>query len=344
MIKRILPIAILSFLMLSAIQPITVLAVSDACKNCQENFDYDRNQEDYDACLKQYCGSTDNTSQNTAATDNSVYKFTANQPIGTFTGGNVNENLLGNYIRAWYDLMLAVIGMVATIMIVWAGFKWLLARGDSGKISDAKAIIFSALSGMALALLSYTLLIIINPRLVNPSIDELKPIQVPSAATNTFTSTADGAGYKDDLTKYPINQQDQEKNVAALKIYNINVAQGVRVDGLDPAILDTAANIAQNSGETPVITSACRPGDGTSLHASCAALDFGASHNNDDFFLYMDRMTDGIEGVPDPKNPNWIIYNNVQFLEGTTGRIIKEYRGSGRTSKDIVTYHIDHGR
>lgn len=106
--------------------------------------------------------------------------FVANVPIGTFTGGNVNENLLGNYINAWYNLMLGVIGIVATVMIVWAGFKWLLARGDGGKISEAKEIIFSALSGLALALLSVTLLNIINPGLTTINLEGLKPVQAPT--------------------------------------------------------------------------------------------------------------------------------------------------------------------
>jgi hypothetical protein len=165
--------------------------IDDCLKQQQDQLD---NCEPGDAACRQQatdgfllCKSDYETAQNAqlAASDAVANKgqsgdLILNIPLGSFTGGNVNENLLGNYIKAWYDLMLGIIGIVATIMIMWAGFKWLLARGDSGKITDAKSMIFSALAGLALALLSYTLISIINPGLTIIDLGGLNPIEAPA--------------------------------------------------------------------------------------------------------------------------------------------------------------------
>ncbi|MFA5124528.1 MAG: pilin [Patescibacteria group bacterium] len=154
----------------------------DQLDDCESNDAVCRQQaaDDFSLCKSDYETTQNAQLASSDATANRKYgDLILNIPIGSFTGGNVNENLLGNYIKAWYDLMLGVISIVATVMIMWAGFKWLLARGDSGKITDAKSMIFSALAGLALALLSYTLMSIINPGLTIIDLGGLKPIEAP---------------------------------------------------------------------------------------------------------------------------------------------------------------------
>jgi len=98
-----------------------------------------------------------------------------NVPIGGAAEG-VSADLLSKYFTAWYDFLLGTVGIIATIMIMWGGFKWLTSRGDSGIIKDAQDTIWAAITGMILAFGSYTILTLINPNLTTIKMPELKKI------------------------------------------------------------------------------------------------------------------------------------------------------------------------
>ncbi len=74
---------------------------------------------------------------------------------------------IAQYISAVYTYALGIIVTIATVMVVIGGVKWMLARGDSGKVSDAKETLSRAVIGVLLALGSYAILNLINPELVN---------------------------------------------------------------------------------------------------------------------------------------------------------------------------------
>jgi len=91
-----------------------------------------------------------------------------NIPIGNLTTIDIQakengDNSFGTYLQAWYDFIIGSIGVIATVMMMWGGFKWLTSRGNSGAVTDAKNIIWSALTGVVLAFLSYSILYFINP-------------------------------------------------------------------------------------------------------------------------------------------------------------------------------------
>ena len=69
------------------------------------------------------------------------------------------------YIRGIYNLFIGVVGLLAVVMIMLGGFKWLLAAGNAQKIAGAKTTIISAIMGLVLALGSYSILSWINPAL-----------------------------------------------------------------------------------------------------------------------------------------------------------------------------------
>ena len=77
----------------------------------------------------------------------------------------VDTQTLGKYIQIWYGLIIGTVGILASIMIMYGGFKWLTSRGGQA-VSEAKDIIFSALIGLTLAFLSYTILYLVNPNLL----------------------------------------------------------------------------------------------------------------------------------------------------------------------------------
>jgi len=119
-----------------------------------------------------------------AATD---INFSPQVTIGDFESGEstkVTSNTIGNYITAIYNYGIGIVGIVSAVVMMFGGFLWLVAGGDSGKVSEAKEWIKSALVGLILVLLSYTILLTINPDLV-----AFKPINItPIAQTSNVSS------------------------------------------------------------------------------------------------------------------------------------------------------------
>jgi len=114
-----------------------------------------------------------------------------NIPIGSIYSGNtIDGNLLGAYFEAWYNFLLGTVGIIATIMIMWGGFKWLTSRGDSGMIKDAQDTIWAAIAGMILAFGSYTILTVIKPNLTTIKMPELKKIGDVAWDNGSATKTA----------------------------------------------------------------------------------------------------------------------------------------------------------
>lgn len=116
------------------------------------------------------------------ATASSLYSYNciANPPaiqLSIPIGGKDRIEGLQNYIVLVYKFLIGAAGVLAGIMITIAGFEWLTARGDSGKIKQAKERITKALIGLALALGSYTILYTINPALISLQLTPIKIIR-----------------------------------------------------------------------------------------------------------------------------------------------------------------------
>jgi hypothetical protein len=89
------------------------------------------------------------------------------------TGLNIDEGLLGRYIQRIYVYSIGFVGMLACVVLMMGGFLWITAGGNGERVGNAKAWIGASLSGLVLALCSYTLLYMINPKLVS-----FKPLEI----------------------------------------------------------------------------------------------------------------------------------------------------------------------
>jgi hypothetical protein len=78
---------------------------------------------------------------------------------------------IGEYIIAVYKWAVRAIAILAVIVIMWGGFQWVLARGNSSAITEAKSKISSALMGIVIIVGMNVFLSAINPNLTI-----LKPI------------------------------------------------------------------------------------------------------------------------------------------------------------------------
>ncbi len=109
---------------------------------------------------------------------------------GVFEGKQpVDGNLLGRYLRAFYVYFIWIVGILATVMIMFAGIRWITAAGNSSQIESAKSTMNGALIGLVLALSSFVILRTINPALV--SIENLSIFKVPTVRIQENTESSE---------------------------------------------------------------------------------------------------------------------------------------------------------
>lgn len=90
---------------------------------------------------------------------------------------------IADYIKTIYTYALSIVGILSTIVMMFAGFLWITSGGNASRVQDAQAWIASALTGLVLALFSYTFLYLINPALV-----KFEPIPIKNAESTTVNS------------------------------------------------------------------------------------------------------------------------------------------------------------
>lgn len=94
-----------------------------------------------------------------ALSSQSVHAIGSNQSaicesIGS--GANCDENKTGSadvnsIIKTALKIFVSVVGVVAVVMVVVAGFKYVTSGGDSGKVASAKTTLIYALVGAMIA-------------------------------------------------------------------------------------------------------------------------------------------------------------------------------------------------
>ncbi|HNT29698.1 MAG TPA: pilin [bacterium] len=75
--------------------------------------------------------------------------FALSSPVGETSFMELLDTLI--------SFMLSFIGVIAVIYLIWMGFKYVTAGGDSKKAGEAKEGITHAIIGIAIALLGYVL-------------------------------------------------------------------------------------------------------------------------------------------------------------------------------------------
>ncbi len=102
-------------------------------------------------------------------------------PDSDFTAGkqltfSQNADILVNYIVAIFKYSMGVIGIIAAIILMYGGVRWLTAGGNQATIAEAKTYVISSLSGLVLTLSSFLILSTINFNLINLKVPEIKYI------------------------------------------------------------------------------------------------------------------------------------------------------------------------
>lgn len=97
-------------------------------------------------------------------TESKDVEFDQSITIGksNFSGG-IEANSLGLYLESIYKYAIGVVGILATVVMMFGGVLWITAGGNNSRVSDAKAWIGASVTGLVLALSSYTILYLVNP-------------------------------------------------------------------------------------------------------------------------------------------------------------------------------------
>ena len=97
-----------------------------------------------------------------------VFVNTANaavnwEPLVKIPGIPVTGVNLSTYLIGIYNFLLSIVGIVAVMMLIVGGMRYITAAGNSAAIADAKDIITNAIVGLLLALLTWVFIATINP-------------------------------------------------------------------------------------------------------------------------------------------------------------------------------------
>lgn len=88
--------------------------------------------------------------------------FDANDPLGLNcvkqgTGGTLTDNDPRLIAARVINVILGVLGTIATILIFYAGFLWMTAAGNDEQVGKAKSIMSAAVIGLVIILASYSI-------------------------------------------------------------------------------------------------------------------------------------------------------------------------------------------
>lgn len=74
--------------------------------------------------------------------------YTTNLDAVTQKAGIGTQTKLTDIIGAGITVILGILGVLLILLIIWAGFQWMTAQGDPGKVDKAKKMIYSAIIGL----------------------------------------------------------------------------------------------------------------------------------------------------------------------------------------------------
>lgn len=91
--------------------------------------------------------------------DNAAIK--ANYSSGT------NETTFAGNVGFLIQAVLSVLGVVFLVLMVYAGYLWMTARGEEEQINKAHEIIIAAVIGMIIVVAAYSITTFVVPRILN---------------------------------------------------------------------------------------------------------------------------------------------------------------------------------
>src|SRR3989339_1030052 len=96
------------------------------------------------------------------AADNMLWGgFEGNVQTATGLGNTDPREMAGQVV----NILLGFLGIIAVVIILLGGFKWMTAAGDEGKVDEAKKLIGAGVIGLVVILSAYGLALFIIDKL-----------------------------------------------------------------------------------------------------------------------------------------------------------------------------------
>ncbi len=73
------------------------------------------------------------------------------------SGTNLGTKNLRDSIAAIINIVLGFLGILATVIILMGGFKWMTSQGNTEKVDEAKKLIGAGVVGLVIILSSYAI-------------------------------------------------------------------------------------------------------------------------------------------------------------------------------------------
>lgn len=83
------------------------------------------------------------------------------------------DTTLSKNIGIVINIALSVIGVLFTILMVYAGYTWMVARGDETKVDKAKKIITASIIGLIITLAAYSITNFVIPRILDKTLSQV---------------------------------------------------------------------------------------------------------------------------------------------------------------------------
>jgi len=133
-----------------------------------------------------------------------------------------NKTILPEYVKYIYDFIIIGVGLTALWYLIEAGLRYLTSAGNEEKIKDAKKQIGAVFKGTIILLLSYLILITINPQLISfqlPKLPQIPQAQLPQTPISPL-ATSDLLGRIKEMAK-TIRKIPDEINSMAERIQEL---------------------------------------------------------------------------------------------------------------------------
>ena len=82
------------------------------------------------------------------------------EPLNT-TSDDTVQIKIGKFI----GVVLSFVGVIFFILVIYGGFLWMTARGDSGQVDKAKDLLYAAVIGLVIVLAAYAITSFIGTQL-----------------------------------------------------------------------------------------------------------------------------------------------------------------------------------
>jgi len=164
------------------------------------------------------------------------------EPLVQIPGVPEGEVDISKYLVGIYNFLLSIVGIVAVVMLIIGGMKYITAAGSGSAVQNAKDTIKDAIFGLLLALMSYVIVSTINPDVLylrQPGAALTKENITITTANNgaTFVHNADGTitytspeGYSVILRDEPSQTAQEQADMIASGDLTVLVPVSMQVD------------------------------------------------------------------------------------------------------------------